>query len=192
MSSLSPEATAITILQTTQHFVRLSKEQIPDDKNPLEQDLTDALERLSIDNLLRLGTKQPLSRRPGVEDAIGSMNLWAREETQLDIGRKARQLFVARQNEALTELVKGREVTISRLDGATPRALATHSFDGFQPVEGPVSNNFVTPVAEYGRLDLGVVPTEIPIGGSMSHSRWIAHVINGAGEPQLGIRIGKA
>ncbi len=188
MPDLSPEQQVINRLRATQQVVRLHKASFAEGRNPLEEELEETLAQLDTSNLERLAVKSSLIGGGEVDGQVDRLNQWAREETRLGIGQRALRIFIAGQNQAISELLEGRKVTISRIEGASPRSLATHPIDGFQPVDGPVSSNFVTPIAQHGGLELGIVPT--PAEGLTSHSQWLAHIINEAGDPQLGILIG--
>lgn len=191
MSSQSPEQAVISILQTTKDFVDASKEQFPDNKNSFEGSLDEVIGHLSMTNLARLGTRQSLQGGPEVVDAVSMMNEWARDETRLALGLKARRLYIARRNEALGELLEGTAVTIMRRPDAAPLSLATNPRDGFTPVEGPVTGTFIRANAEHGALGIGVRKADHAFIGP-SEPLWIAHVLTPDYESQLDITIERA
>lgn len=172
----SQEQRVIDILRTTHEFTRANEEAFPGGRNPLEEELEEALDGLSLDNLMRMGTRRPLQGSAAVKEAAETMDRWSSEEIRLVLGNRARKLYVAHQNLAIAKILGDQVVTLNRLEDAPPRALATEVSAGFESVEGPVRASFVQATAQHGRLDVG---------------GYVGHFFAGPGsEPVLDLRIG--
>jgi hypothetical protein len=165
MSQGSPEAgsdvivSVIDRLRVTNQLKAMHRQQFGD-ANPLEPELEAALDEFSLDNLGRLAIGQPLHGGETVRDLGATLDRWANQDKRRDLGARALERFAVRQNEIISEQLRGQLITVTRLEGAGPRALATHPFDGMQPVDDPLTMVFRDVHAMTGRLGLGTRPLE--------------------------------
>lgn len=186
MTRPSPEKIVVGILQTTWQAVNATDERLKG-ANPHLADLREGLGSLGTQDLVKLFTGEDIEGAEAFAGVADSLKLWSGEEAALGLHRIARDLYVERQNQAVRDILGGSAVRVTRLEGARPRALATHPEDGFTAVDEPVMGTFVEVMAEHGRIGVGIRPRD-PFEETVK-PRWIAHVIGPDDEPQLDIKI---
>jgi hypothetical protein len=165
MAQGSPETggsiitSVIDRMRLTRQLMALHQNQFGE-ATSLEPEMDAALDEFSLDNLGHLAIGQPLRGDESLRDLAATLDRWANHQKRRDLGAHALEHFVARQNEAISELLRGQLITVARLEDAGPRTIATHPFDGMQPVDDPLTMVFRDVHVATSRLGLGLRETE--------------------------------